>query len=259
MKKQYFQKIFSEQTEIDYWEEIYYREDSHGMQVRQRLKLALSWLEEYKPSGNFIVLDAGCGAGAIIHEILKKGYNVVGMDHSFGMIGKALKICGTKRKPRAFLQGDIEALPYKNSSFDIILCLGVFAYLRSENRALSELSRVLKPGGKLIMDIVNKARLVNRFDLPLLVKYQLQKSYRWRRSYFIPNFKESLKRNGFSILEYTTIPHGAFTFFGRDIWPKKLNIRITVFLDRISNIPLVDSFGGICMFRTRKTTNETLK
>jgi ubiquinone/menaquinone biosynthesis C-methylase UbiE len=253
MATKYFQEVFSDQTEVDYWDDIYYRDDSYGMCVRQRLEQALSWLEECSSSGNSIILDAGCGAGHAVYEIAEKGFNVIGMDYSYSMIRRTLHKFNTAGKPAVLLQGEIEALPFKNSSFDSILCLGVLTYLGSEEKALSELSRILKPGGELIICVINKARLVNRFDLPRLVKYRLQKAYSNRRSYLIPKFKKSLNRQGLSIIEYRTIPHGIFTFCGREIWPKKLNMKITLLLERVSNVPLVDSFAGLYLFRTRKT------
>jgi len=50
-------------------------------------------------------------------------------------------------------EGDIYRLPFKNNSFDTILCTQVFEHLDNPQRAISELSRVLKKGGKLIVSV----------------------------------------------------------------------------------------------------------
>jgi len=70
---------------------------------------------------------------------------------------------------------------------------------------------------------------------------------------------KSLQNQGFSIIEYKTIPHGIFTFGGLEIPPRKLNMKITLFLEGLSNLPLIDSFGGLYLFRARKTTIQTPK
>ena len=77
------------------------------------------------------------------------------MDYSLGMLAKANRICNTDNKLAvAFLQGDVETLPLKDSSVDVLICLGVITYLKSEDSALRELERVLKPGGVLIISIL---------------------------------------------------------------------------------------------------------
>jgi 2-polyprenyl-3-methyl-5-hydroxy-6-metoxy-1,4-benzoquinol methylase len=74
-----------------------------------------------------------------------------------------------------FLQGNIEALPLRISSFDVIVCLGVIGYIKSEDAVLRELARALRPGGVLFISIVNKARLVSRLDVAFFLTTRLKR------------------------------------------------------------------------------------
>jgi len=182
--KRYFQPLLSEQPEIDYWESVYARQDFIGDCYRRRMSQALSWLDAAKLSKGSIILDAGCGAGIATQEIAERGYQVCGMDRSSGMVERAHGICKTKEKLNVqFLQGDIQCLPFRDLSLSSIVCLGVITYLRSEDKALREFSRVLKPHGTLILSIVNRAHLRDFVDLPQSVRRRLQKALSCRSAF----------------------------------------------------------------------------
>lgn len=267
-EKEYFHKLFSNRTNIDYWESVYNRQDFLGVCYRRRMFQALSWLDNSNLSKNSKILDVGCGAGMMVKEIANKGYEILGMDYSYNMIRKAKDICNAKVDIN-FLQGDIESLPFENSVFDIVLCLGVITYLKSEEKALLEMSRVLKPGGTMILSILNKFSLAKCLDISVLVKRRLQRiagnrivSWKKRaeikenrfvvKSYFIPRLRNSLKIAGFTELDCTAIQYGPLTFFGRKLFAEPVNINITNFLEKFSNIPVIKSFGNMCLFRVRK-------
>ncbi len=266
-----FHPQFTDQGNIEYWNSIYDQPGFTGYCYRQRMGTVLSWLEDLGLSENSKILEAGCGAGRLVDEATKRGYRVVGMDYSYGMLLKASSICNHQDELSvAFLQGDIEALPYKDFSFDVIVCLGVVAYLKSEYVALHELARVLKPGGILIISIVNKARLVYRLDLPLLFisiakKIRTGLTLHKRNSsvididpslttYFVPQFKKSIELAGLTVLEIKSVPWKLLTFCGKEVFPQKMAAKITLFFEQFSNIPMVGSFGGMCIFKAGKNS-----
>jgi SAM-dependent methyltransferase len=269
MDKHYQKSAFTDQTTIEYWDKLYDQKDFYGDCYRQRMGTILSWLDGLGLSENSIILEAGCGAGRFAREAAKRGYNVFGMDYSYGMIVKASSICNSEDELNvAFFQGDIEALPLRASSFDVIVCLGVVGYLMSEDKALDSLARVLKPGGVLAISIVNKACLVYRLDLPLLLIAIAKKilngiSASWKKSseinndtpftpYFIPKFRKSLELAGVRVLEYKTVPWKLLSFCGKEVFPQKMATNITLFFEQFSNIPVVGSFGGMCIFKGEK-------
>lgn len=269
-KKEYFHKLFSNRTNIDYWESVYNRQDFLGVCYRRRMYQALSWLDNTNLSKNSKILDVGCGAGMMAKEVANRGYEIWGMDYSYNMVKKAKAICNVNTKlDTNFLQGNIESLPFKDSVFDMVLCLGVITYLKSEQKALHEMSRILKPGGTMILSILNKFSLAKCLDISVLVKRRLQKitgnrivSWKKRaeieenhfaiKSYFIPNLRNALRTAGFTELACMAVQYGPLTFFGRKILPEGININITTFLEKFSNIPIIRSSGNMCLFRLRK-------
>src|SRR5262249_2933976 len=56
-----------------------------------------------------------------------------------------------------------EELPYENGSFDHAACLGTLLYFKDPKRAMSEIHRVTKPGGRLVLRTVNRNNLYTRF------------------------------------------------------------------------------------------------
>ncbi len=90
------------------------------------------------------ILDAGCGTGEIVGQLIRCGHEVWGLDISELMIRYAKEHCVLGR----FQQGDIEHLPFRDNTFDMVVCLGVLEYLNTDEKALREIRRVLKPGGE---------------------------------------------------------------------------------------------------------------
>ncbi|HEY92586.1 MAG TPA: class I SAM-dependent methyltransferase [Dehalococcoidia bacterium] len=263
------QHRISANAETDYWFSIYNRSDFLGDCYRQRLKQALSWVDAFQISQNAILLDAGCGVGISTQEMAKRGFHVIGLDFSDAMIKKAQSVCEAKlwRKIQ-FMQGDVERLPFADHSFEVVVCLGVITYLRSESTTLSEISRVLKPGGMLILSVVNKAHLAHYLDIPKFAHIRLLKTIGRKishlnysisngsntgvRSFLIPEMRKSLVRQRFIVLDYATIPLGLLTFSGRTIPPVELNAKVATLLGKTSGIPIIGSFGGMCIVKAVK-------
>lgn len=102
------------------------------------------------------VLDIGCGAGfdALVaaHLVGPQG-RVVGIDVSEDMIEKARENLAAlpELKNVAFQEGEAESLPFPDQYFDVILSNGVFNLTVDKRKALEEVYRVLKPGGRLMI------------------------------------------------------------------------------------------------------------
>jgi SAM-dependent methyltransferase len=101
-------------------------------------------------------LDAGCGTGfqsALLREL---GWQTHGVDVSAGLLAVA-----RRRQPDAALAlGSVEALPYPDARFDAIVCCGsTLSFVDDPARALSELGRVLRPGGRLLLDCEHRPSL----------------------------------------------------------------------------------------------------
>jgi SAM-dependent methyltransferase len=91
------------------------------------------------------VLDVGCGSGVAVQFATGRGARCCGFDASEGMIELA-----RERVPSAeFLVGEIEALPYDDSSFDVVTGFNSFQYAADPVHALVEAKRVVRAGGTI--------------------------------------------------------------------------------------------------------------
>jgi ArsR family transcriptional regulator len=96
------------------------------------------------------VLDAGAGDGATAQLIAPRARSVTCVDISETLIDAArVRLAG---HPNAKAQvADLVDLPFSDASFDQVLALNVLTHLRAPGRALAELARVLRPGGRLVL------------------------------------------------------------------------------------------------------------
>ena len=109
-----------------------------------------------KPSGaNMLALDAGCGYGVYSLMLSQKGYNVVALDVSAGMLRKAKN--SVKNENVSFVRGSITRLPLREDLFDLTLCLDTLHHLTdsSLDEALDEFRRTIRHGGVLMTDTRN--------------------------------------------------------------------------------------------------------
>jgi ubiquinone/menaquinone biosynthesis C-methylase UbiE len=111
------------------------------------------------------VLDVPCGFGRHSLPLARAGHRVVGVDRSQALLDEAARRAGSEASPR-YVQADYRELPLREQSFDVALNLfSSLGYLGDEEdtRALAEIGRVLKPGGRLVIDIAHRDQLVRGF------------------------------------------------------------------------------------------------
>src|ERR1022692_4731868 len=101
------------------------------------------------------VLDIGCGPGITVRHLIERGFECYGVDISNEMIAQCRRDFGHLHRAH-FLTGRIEALPFPDAHFDVVLCIGVMEYLENDRVAVSELARVVKPGGSVIGSLPNQ-------------------------------------------------------------------------------------------------------
>lgn len=98
------------------------------------------------------VLDVACGTGATTREVAArvgpKG-RVVGLDRNDGMLAVA-----ARRAPEIeWVEGLAETLPFEDNSFDIVLCQFGLMFFDDRATALSEMRRVVRPGGRIALTV----------------------------------------------------------------------------------------------------------
>lgn len=106
------------------------------------------------------LLDVGCGPGSLVPALREIGkVNVVGIDLSPEMIELA-----RARYPDArFEVGDVEALAFPDASFDVVLCSGMLHHLASLRGAMTQIARVLRPGGIMLAREPNEDNFGHRY------------------------------------------------------------------------------------------------
>lgn len=126
-------------------------------------EIVYSYLKDCK-----CVLDAGTGTGRFAIYLAQRGINVVAIDSSKEMV----EIAQTKAEREGcqhriqFIVSDIENLPFKDKSFNGVCSIIVLIHFARRDCAVSELLRVLKPGGIAVLDVPSK--LLSRAYRPLL-------------------------------------------------------------------------------------------
>lgn len=102
------------------------------------------------------LLDAGCGPGMVSRYLMERRpgrFRFVGLDQSAAMIDAARRnLAG--RADVELRVGSVEALPFPDATFDVVLAIGVIEYVDAP-AALRELSRVARPGAIVITSMLN--------------------------------------------------------------------------------------------------------
>lgn len=97
------------------------------------------------------LLDAGCGDGIYAVQQARRGAMVTALDLSLPMLAAGRQRATDAGVTVRWCQGDIEALPFADDHFDIVLAVTVLCMIDSPERAVRELARVLQPGGVLVI------------------------------------------------------------------------------------------------------------
>jgi ubiquinone/menaquinone biosynthesis C-methylase UbiE len=95
------------------------------------------------------VFEAGCGTGLLLREAAAVARSAVGLDLSRGMLGPAHK------RGLKVVQGSLTAVPLPDASFDLVYSMKVLAHVPPIAAAVTELTRLVRPGGHLLLEFYN--------------------------------------------------------------------------------------------------------
>lgn len=114
------------------------------------------------------ILDLCCGQGRHALEITKRGLKVEGLDRSRYLIQKAKASAKKENLNIKFKEGDARKLPFPPDSFEVVMMLGnsfgYFETVRDDLRILKEIFRVLKPWGRLLLDVTDGDYIREKFQ-----------------------------------------------------------------------------------------------
>lgn len=123
------------------------------------------------PGGD--LLDLGCGTGLFMAHYLSNGGTAVGLDLSYAMVHAARFQNGLEH----VVAGTADRLPFKDESFDAVSSILAFSYVPDPAAMLAEVSRVLRPGGRVAICTLGR----NLFTSALPAVYRLGEKVHWRR------------------------------------------------------------------------------
>jgi ubiquinone/menaquinone biosynthesis C-methylase UbiE len=124
---------------------------------------AAAALARCPPDGE--LLDVPCGFGRHTVPLAREGYRVTGVDRSEVLLAEARRRAGEERWPK-LVRADYRELPFADESFDAALNMfSSLGYLGDEadTGVLREIGRVLRPGARLVIEIMHRDLLVSRF------------------------------------------------------------------------------------------------
>ena len=147
------------------------------------------------------MLECACGTGAITEEIAKKCRKVLATDFAEGMLKRASKKC-RKYANASFRQEDITNIKCEDESFNKAVAGNVIHLLPEPEKALNELLRVVRPGGKVIIPTyINMARDSSGFAVKFIEKLGAE----FKRQFDIDSYKKFFEDKGFKDVEFYVV------------------------------------------------------
>lgn len=149
-----------------YYEHLYVDPSSSGRIDERRRRLFLAFLDRVADAGGRRLLDVGCGTGEFMVLARSRGWQPSGVDVSPEAVETAQRLgLDVHRGPGG------SRLPFDDGAFDVVTCWNVIEFFRHPVAELSELARVLAPGGRLFIRTQNET-----FHL---AAYRVSRAVRW--------------------------------------------------------------------------------
>ena len=98
------------------------------------------------------ILEIGCGIGTVVYELSSKGHDIAGIDIS----GEAIEYGREKYSDIRLEVQAAETLPYEDESFEVVLSFDLFEHIAAIDKHISEVRRVLGPGGYYLFQTPNR-------------------------------------------------------------------------------------------------------
>jgi 2-polyprenyl-6-hydroxyphenyl methylase/3-demethylubiquinone-9 3-methyltransferase len=120
-------------------------------EVNKRLRLVFERLLPEPEIRGKSFLDGGCGIGLFSERAKAMGADVTAIDIGERLVDATVKRCGVKGVPASLLQ-----LPFDDDQFAVVMSSDVIEHTQAPRKAVSELCRVVAPGGTLVITVPNR-------------------------------------------------------------------------------------------------------
>jgi SAM-dependent methyltransferase len=113
-------------------------------------------LHEYRENAGRKVLDIGCGNGYVASRYAREGADTFGIDLTEAAVRLSRQRFDLLGLKGGFATASAEELPFANETFDCVCSMGVLHHTPDPERAIKEIHRVLKPGGRVILMLYHR-------------------------------------------------------------------------------------------------------
>jgi ubiquinone/menaquinone biosynthesis C-methylase UbiE len=157
---------------------------------RHRLNILNQWVDTGAVRGQTI-LDIGCGTGLMTQDLARHN-QVWGVDVSAGLLAQA------GQKGISTIQGSALSLPFTDSLFDLVICMGVIPYYVDPEPIFFHMARVTRPGGKVVVTSTTGSWLIRGVRR---IKNMTWKKSRLQRLYSAAEIKSYLTAQGLTVAD----------------------------------------------------------
>jgi SAM-dependent methyltransferase len=205
-------------------------------------------IEKVEPEQGAKVLDVGCGRAVDAIRIAHKGCTPVGLEPSATMLGHCKDCVADNGNCVDLIQGIGENLPFKENSFDWVVCKGALDHFPDPYKAIEEMARVLKPEGKAVISIANFESLGHRLGRRVhhITKFLPRKEPNKRQAWETP--PDHTLRFDYPLIRQVVCSHleieeaaGICLLWGAPLWdritslmPRRLSFFVMGVLDKLA-------------------------
>ncbi|MDH5718113.1 MAG: methyltransferase domain-containing protein [Spirochaetia bacterium] len=195
-----------------------------------------TFIEILKPQKDMKILDLCCGQGRHSLEFSNRGFkNIFGIDRSNYLINRARHLNREKGGNVIFKEGDARKLRFPTDTFDIVYMagnsFGYFETAEDDKAVLKEILRILKPSGKLLIDITDGKYMKDNFQ---------SRSWEWiDKNYFVCR-ERSLSADNNRLISREVITHAHKGVIADQFYAERLYSK-----EEISDIIKIAGFTNI--------------
>lgn len=140
--------------------EAWWSDDLRWVRIlRNMVPGRLKWFDRHIDWAGKDVLDLGCAGGFMAEALARRGARVTGIDPARRAIAAARDHAASEGLAIRYDIGTGEEMDYPPASFDAVVCVDVLEHVQDLDRVLANVARVLRPGGRLFFDTINRTAL----------------------------------------------------------------------------------------------------
>lgn len=230
--------LFSEGS--SYWDSVYGDGGVKGAVYSVRQSRVVRWVVELAGPGASVI-EIGAGAGHLAVDLAERGFDVLAVDSSDGMLDRARKNAahaGLDDRVRT-LQADAMDIPIADASFDVVVAVGLLPWVEDPGRALHEMARLVRPGGYVVLTTDNRYGLSRLLDpgwhanaraaIRRVRKRLGQSPHSWNpgpASYSWARTNSLLAAQGLSVVGRAGVGFGPFTILFKQVLPDSISLAL---------------------------------